>query len=555
MVNLVDFRRFFEDKDRLIDRLDLSDEQKNEVKAFFKAHPNYENKIDWNRKNLTWKDFEKVLALEGKSNSSKKKYGLSGKAQIEDLEEGKDYEIIRQTEDYTIYYPLTFKGSEVLAKPTTPPEGVTGKWCIAGRNYSPGTRDGHWNNYTEDGQTDFFFIFTNEGGALGKSKWAMARSYEYPNESFLFDCDDHEAATFRCDAVDYCEESAKYLRQTIDFPKLISSYPFKLFERTHFVDEDGCVYTEDKTSLISIPYDIQSLIIPEGTESISCQSTVRSREDMQSDTPVTFPDLRYVSIPNTVMSLPRALFYNCKKMNYVHVGRGIGRVGQNTFYGCTGSISFAEGMTVLPRSAIEDSRFKSVHLPRTLYIIQPDAFYNCTELTKIDLPDGLKEIRSEAFHNTGLQEIKIPDSVAILGEFAFSNNSKLISIQLPAELFSISRGLFAGCKLLKTIEIPPKVTTIRDVAFTDCPNLKRLYIPKSVTYIDPYIFGPGNPHNPCNIEQVFFSGTKEQWASLMKQPQNGFWTWNSQNTEPRSAQEILKDKVIFTDDYWRPIGE
>ena len=41
-----DFRRFFEDKDRLIDKLDLTDDQKSELKAFFKKHPNYENKID-----------------------------------------------------------------------------------------------------------------------------------------------------------------------------------------------------------------------------------------------------------------------------------------------------------------------------------------------------------------------------------------------------------------------------------------------------------------------------------------------------------------------------
>ena len=552
MVNSADFRRFFEDKDRLIDRLDLTDEQKSEVKAFFKAHPNYENKIDWNRKDLTWKDFEKVLALEGQSNSSKKKYGLSGKAQIEDLVEGKDYEIVQQTEDYTIYYLLTFKGSEVLAKPTTPPEGITGHWCIAGRNYSPGTRDGHWNDYTEEGQTDFFFIFTNENGKFGKGKWALARTYEYPNESSLFDCDDHEVAVFRCDAVDYCKDSAKYIRQTIDFPKLISSYPFKLFEQTHFVDEEGCIYTEDKTKLISIPYDIQSLIIPEGTESISYQAKDSSREKLLSDEPGTFPNLRYVSIPNTVISLPADLFYDCNKVNYVQVGRGLWKVGQNTFYGCTGSISFAEGMSVLPRSVIEGSKFRSVHLPRTLHTILPDAFYNCTELTRISLPDGLKGIRSEAFHNTGLQEIRIPDSVAILDEFAFSDNAKLIYIKLPAELTTISRGLLAGCKLLKTVEVPPKVQFIKDVAFTACPNLKRLYLPKSLTYIDPGAFGPGNDHNPCNIKEVFFSGTKEQWNKLMNPPMDS-WKQSAVNVMKQTAKTVLEDKVIFTDDNWRPI--
>lgn len=147
-----------ESKDHLIDRLDLTDEQKEEIKGFFKKHPNYENKIDWNNKNLVYDDFKELLASEGTSRNQIKKYGISGKAQIEDLKEGVDYDIVYQDDDCTCYNVKTFKGSEVLAKPTTPPEGVQGKWCIAGRNYSPGTRDQHWQSYTQD--RNFYFIFT-----------------------------------------------------------------------------------------------------------------------------------------------------------------------------------------------------------------------------------------------------------------------------------------------------------------------------------------------------------------------------------------------------------
>ena len=160
------FFRFLEDKSHLINKLNMSLDQKIEVEEFFKRHPNYENKIDWNRRDLTYGDFEPLLELEGNTKSSQKKYGLSGKAQIEDLVEGKDYEIVKVADRlsfgkpaFILYKVLTFKASEVLAKPTTPPKGVTGHWCIAGKNYSPGTRDQHWEDYTEKG-IEFYFYFT-----------------------------------------------------------------------------------------------------------------------------------------------------------------------------------------------------------------------------------------------------------------------------------------------------------------------------------------------------------------------------------------------------------
>ena len=116
--------------------------------------------------------------------------------------EGTDYLIIAEKDKgyyhTIIYYPLTFKASEVLAKPTTPPVGIKGSWCIAGRNYSPGTRDQHWNQYTNDG-TDFFFVFTIANNQEDEklrtdpnlnTKFAISRTAD--NDFNYFDSDDNE---------------------------------------------------------------------------------------------------------------------------------------------------------------------------------------------------------------------------------------------------------------------------------------------------------------------------------------------------------------------------
>ena len=70
--------RLLESKDHLIDKLDLTDGQKTELKDFFKKHPNYESKIDWNNKSLQYKDFANLLDQEGKSKSQAKKKGIEG---------------------------------------------------------------------------------------------------------------------------------------------------------------------------------------------------------------------------------------------------------------------------------------------------------------------------------------------------------------------------------------------------------------------------------------------------------------------------------------------
>lgn len=163
-MNYRNFFQLFENKDRLIDKLDLTDKQKEQLKAFFAKHPNYETKIDWNNKGLQWEDFANILSLDGKSKTQAKKTGISG------LVEDKDYKILAQNEKYIIYYPLTHLGSKVLASKKVAPYDEA-KWCISMNS------DQYWKRYTED-EIDFFFIFMfkDEDGDGFETKFAISRS-------------------------------------------------------------------------------------------------------------------------------------------------------------------------------------------------------------------------------------------------------------------------------------------------------------------------------------------------------------------------------------------
>lgn len=150
-------QRFFENKDHIIDRLgSLTDVQKEEIKSFFQKHPSYEPKIDWNDKSLSYKDFEPILALDGKSKTQAKKKGIAG------LTENVDYRFFgngRNDEigNYWLYQPLTYLGSRTLASNRVPPVKENGaKWCIAYQK-----TDQYWNDYVSQG-IQFLFVLTED---------------------------------------------------------------------------------------------------------------------------------------------------------------------------------------------------------------------------------------------------------------------------------------------------------------------------------------------------------------------------------------------------------
>ena len=113
------------------------------------------------------------------------------------------------------------------------------------------------------------------------------------------------------------------------------------------------------------------------------------------------------------------------------------------------------------------------------------AFYFCTSLTSITIPDSVTTIGGYAF--TSLTSITIPDSVTTIGEGAFSG-CPLTSVTIPDSVTEIGGFAFRGCTSLTSVTIPDSITNLETGIFNNCTSLTNITIPESVTRFGPVVF-------------------------------------------------------------------
>ena len=167
-------------------------------------------------------------------------------------------------------------------------------------------------------------------------------------------------------------------------------------------------------------------------------------------------------------------------------------IGWSAFYDCSSltSITIPDGVTSIGDYAFYCcSSLTSITIPDGVTSISSGAFYNCTSLTSITIPDSVTSIGSSAFYScTSLTSITIPDSVTSIGGSAFSYCSSLTSITIPDGVTSIGDFAFWYCSSLTSITIPDSVTSIGEDAFYCCSSLTSVTIGSGVTSIGDYAF-------------------------------------------------------------------
>lgn len=198
-----------------------------------------------------------------------------------------------------------------------------------------------------------------------------------------------------------------------------------------------------------------------------------------------FPNETHVSVPTWMKKLPN---YACScysnVIQSVDLPAGLTHIGVGAFFLCT--------------------QLAELAIPDTVKSIGEQAFLNCTSLTAVSLPPQLTSISNSMLMNcVKLQEVYIPETVTSIGAEAFMNCETLTVLSIPEGVKRIGKDAFKGCKGLADtnglvivrgvlydyfgqtddLTLPEGLTAIGDEVFKGRKELKSVVIPESVTKI------------------------------------------------------------------------
>ena len=159
-------------------------------------------------------------------------------------------------------------------------------------------------------------------------------------------------------------------------------------------------------------------------------------------------EIQTVVIEEGVTTLSKYAFAYFSKLTEVQIPNSVESIGYGTFGECSilEQITIPEKVTVIPEKAFFNSeKLKSVRLEGKVTTIGDAAFLYCSELSEIVLPDSVEAIGGEAFYQTKLVELVIPESVKSIGSEAFAYCSELEEVTWLAEgEVTLGESVFTG---------------------------------------------------------------------------------------------------------------
>ena len=212
-------------------------------------------------------------------------------------------------------------------------------------------------------------------------------------------------------------------------------------------------------------------IINKNKAMVTCKGSDGSQYSNEYSGSVVIPEtVSYNGTSYTVTFIGNDAFFGCSGLMSIDIPNSVTAIGSHAFSWCTG--------------------LTSIDIPNSVTAIGSNAFKGCTELTSIVLPDSIVSIGDAAFEGTAWYNDQ-PDGLVYAGSVAYKYKGTMpngTSISLKQGTLGIAEHAFFGCTGLAGINIPNSVTVISQSAFYGCTGLTSIDIPNSVTAIDRIAF-------------------------------------------------------------------
>ena len=115
---------------------------------------------------------------------------------------------------------------------------------------------------------------------------------------------------------------------------------------------------------------------------------------------------------------------------------------------------------------------KNVSVPDTVEVIGEGAFEDNTNIELVVLPNSVRKIEKYAFWGCdNLDTVVLGKGLREIADYAFAGCKGLVQMTIPSNVKSIGIQSFGDCVNLRDVSIPSETTSIHDTAFDGCYQL------------------------------------------------------------------------------------
>lgn len=238
-------------------------------------------------------------------------------------------------------------------------------------------------------------------------------------------------------------------------------------------------------------YGAASITLPEGLEEIGEEAFANS-------------ELTSVKIPATVTTIGPRAFYSADKLASVEFASGskMTTIGEYVFNHCTALTSVA-----LPNSVkkLDDGCFSycfalnNITIPSGVTELG-DCVFAGSALNEITLPDSIQKMGVGTFRAcTKLTTVKMPKNLSNLGTCTFEDCSALTGVTFPEgiKLTYVPEDTFFNCKAIKNIYLPAAIAETKACSFSNCdsnPTIEYANANLKRNIFDCYAIDPGEAY-------------------------------------------------------------
>ena len=183
-----------------------------------------------------------------------------------------------------------------------------------------------------------------------------------------------------------------------------------------------------------------------------------------------------VIMPDSITEIKYGAFYNSKSLTTVKLSRNLSVIGAEAFMNCSAlsDIVLPDSLTYIARMAFANcTSLKHIKIPPKVLDEESISVFNNSGLENVILEEQMI-IPLGAFAYTKLTQITIPSSVKEIDNFAFWYCSELSLVQLNDGLQSMGVQVFDSTNLL-SITIPSSVNNVTEDTFLGCSTLEKLF--------------------------------------------------------------------------------